>query len=192
MAVFSVADDFVKSNEGGFQKNPADAGNYYNGELQGTNWGISAPVARQYGYQGRMEDMPESFAIEVRYLGYWQGLDDVVNQAIATKIYDMRINFGNAGGTKIAQRALNSIGKNVAVDGTIGPETLAAINSADPVALMNALCATMAASYDPSSPFIEGWLDRAAAIPPGLVLAGVLSLAGLGVALLIGLAAARA
>lgn len=178
MANFDQALAYVGINEGGFQKNPKDPGNWYNGELLGTNHGISAPVAREHGYLGRMEDLPKAFADAIYQTTYWPGLDAVADQAIATKILDMRVQFGPAGGARLAQAALRRLGASISADGVIGPMTVAAINAAYPEALMERLCIEMDSAYradvarnPEKQTFLNGWLKRAAKIPSGYYIA---------------------
>ena len=178
MAVFSSAVPFVFRNEGGFQANPNDPCNYdANGVLIGTNWGISGRVAREMGYQGRMEDLTKDQALDIYAGQYWSGLDGVESQPVATKLLDARVQFGVGGGTQVAQAALNQFeGVSVSVDGRFGPATLEAINSVDPGEYLQALCDAMAQRYrenvarEPAKAvFLEGWLSRAAKIPGGLL-----------------------
>jgi len=51
---------------------------------------------------------------------------------------DLAFNRGMGGATKYIQQGLNTLGQKVAVDGGLGPKTLAAINQVDPRALMRA------------------------------------------------------
>ena len=51
---------------------------------------------------------------------------------------DLAFNRGMGGATKYIQQGLNALGQKVAVDGGLGPKTLAAINQVDPRALMRA------------------------------------------------------
>lgn len=51
---------------------------------------------------------------------------------------DLAFNRGSGGATKYIQQGLNSLGINVAVDGKIGPQTIKAIESVNPSALMRA------------------------------------------------------
>jgi len=51
---------------------------------------------------------------------------------------DLAFNRGMGGATKYIQQGLNTLGQKVAVDGGLGPKTLAAINQVDPKALMRA------------------------------------------------------
>lgn len=57
-------------------------------------------------------------------------------QAIQPFAQDMAFNRGMGGATKYIQEGLNSLGVKVAVDGAIGPKTLAAIGSVNPKQLM--------------------------------------------------------
>jgi hypothetical protein len=57
-------------------------------------------------------------------------------QAIQPFAQDMAFNRGMGGATKYIQEGLNSLGVKVAVDGAIGPKTLAAIGGVNPKQLM--------------------------------------------------------
>jgi lysozyme family protein len=193
MATFDLAQEFTRINEGGFQKVASDPGNYYNGQLLGTNHGISAPVARENGWMGAMEDLPYWYALEIYKRVYWTELDLVQNQAVATKIYDMRVQFGPAGGIKIAQKALQSLGWQIGVDGGLGPLTTEAINRSDAQNLMVTLCAEMERAYradvaaNPSKlEWLAGWITRARRIPPGVIVAVMAMSYGILGALVIG------
>jgi lysozyme family protein len=180
----------IDNHEGGFQNNPNDSGNYdSSGNLKGTNWGISAPVAEDNGYDGDMRNFPKDLAIQIYQDLYWRGLDAVNSQAIATKILDIRVNFGVSGGNKILQRALNAIGNSVSVDGVWGPETESAVNASDPSAVMSSLVDRSMEAYSTSSGgtvFLSGWLKRAQDIPPETAAIAATGL-GFGVLLLVGI-----
>lgn len=188
MASFDLAIPWILGHEGGFQRSPGDRGNYYQGELQGTKYGISAPVARANGWLARMEDLTLDFAESVYESSYWPGLDGVNSQAIATKILDMRVQFGVAGADAMVQRALQGLGWPIAVDGMIGPITRDCLNRAKPGIVLEALVVAMEGAYRKSvtaTPgnvtFLDGWLNRARMLPvvaaagalTGLLLVGV-------------------
>ena len=59
-------------------------------------------------------------------------------QAIQPFTQDLAFNRGLGGATKYIQQGLNTLGQGVAVDGGLGPKTLAAINQVEPRALMRA------------------------------------------------------
>ncbi len=59
-------------------------------------------------------------------------------EAIQPFTQDLAFNRGLGGATKYIQQGLNTLGLRVAVDGGLGPKTLAAINQVEPRALMRA------------------------------------------------------
>lgn len=59
-------------------------------------------------------------------------------EAIQPFTQDLAFNRGLGGATKYIQQGLNTLGQRVAVDGGLGPKTLAAINQVEPRALMRA------------------------------------------------------
>ena len=95
---------------------------------------------------------------------YWC-FDDVKEQDIAWKLFDMAVNLGLGTAIKLCQRALG-----IAVDGKWGPATEAAVNARLPLSLMEGLRAAAAAHYrdvvaaNPANEkFLNGWLARAEA-----------------------------
>ena len=196
MATFDGAIGYILQNEGGFQANPNDSGNYdSDGSLQGTNFGITVRTARTYGYDGDMRDMPQEVAIAIYEFAYWRGLEGINSQAVATKILDMRVNFGVGAADRMAQRAANMWeGIDIAEDGIIGPRSIAAINSLPESEYLGSLVEVISDRYrqiaanDPQKEgFLAGWLKRAAEIPSmiadnpktsiGIALAAALGLA---------------
>lgn len=182
MAEFGPALDFALSHEGGYSNNPADKGG-------ATNYGITEATARRHGFTGDMRNLTAETAAGIYASEYWPGLESVLDQAVASKIFDMRVNFGVSGGNKLAQQAANNLVEPpTAVDGRWGPDTVDTINAAPPVAMLDELAAVAAARYqaivdrDPSQEtFLRGWLRRALDLPS--YVAGGL---GLGALLLIG------
>jgi hypothetical protein len=70
--------------------------------------------------------------------GYTAPLVERLPQALQPFTQDLAFNRGLGGATKYIQQGLNTLGQKVAVDGGIGPKTLAAINQVEPRALMRA------------------------------------------------------
>jgi hypothetical protein len=70
--------------------------------------------------------------------GYTAPLVEKLPQALQPFTQDLAFNRGLGGATKYIQQGLNALGQNVAVDGGMGPKTLAAINQVEPRALMRA------------------------------------------------------
>ena len=63
---------------------------------------------------------------------------DMMPQPVKAFTQDMVFNRGPTGAVRYFQRGLNSLGQNLAVDGRLGPKTLAAIGAVEPKALMRA------------------------------------------------------
>lgn len=102
-----------------------------------TNYGITIATYRSFHPGATVEDlkrMPMSEVETIYAAGYWKpiGLDAIKDQTVATKIFDLAVNAGPGVASARAQRACQACGKQVAVDGWIGPKTLEAINSCDP------------------------------------------------------------
>jgi len=70
--------------------------------------------------------------------GYTAPLVEKLPQALQPFTQDLAFNRGLGGATKYIQQGLNTLGQKVAVDGGLGPKTLAAINQVEPRALMRA------------------------------------------------------
>ena len=103
MASFVEAHKEVGKSEGGYTNNPNDRGNYVDGKLIGTNYGISAPVLKTYlGRTPTIDDMlnlsPKD-ASKIYKFNYWDKIegDSLKNQSVALMLYDAIVNQG--GGT---------------------------------------------------------------------------------------------
>lgn len=123
-------------------------------------------------------DLPEEFftgpadnalaeAEKIEEREYWDEmrLSEVESQNVANKLFDMGVNMGVRQAAVYAQRAVR-----VVEDGVIGAKTLAAINSASPIAYYQALCDLSAAHYrhvaavNPAQVVnLHGWMKRAEA-----------------------------
>lgn len=137
MASFYKYIPLLQQVEGGYQADPDDDGNYNSlGELAGTNYGISARFyERILGYPPKKADMlaiTEADAKHIFKQYFWRANNaaKINNQAVANTVIDHQVNAGR--GIKLAQTTLNRyFGQNLDVDGVMGPNTLAALNSVD-------------------------------------------------------------
>ncbi len=167
--------DEVIGREGGYSNNPADRGG-------ATRWGITEKVARANGYRGDMRALPRETAAAIYRRLYWQrpGYDRVAEHMpkVAAELFDTGVNMGPAVATGFLQRALNALNRNardypdIAVDGAIGPRTLAALegfrakrgNGGEQVlvkaleALQGARYMALAESRPANEAFLYGWL----------------------------------
>lgn len=124
--------DHIIQVEGGYVNDPSDSG----GE---TNWGVTKAVARKYGYEGPMRDMPREIAFNIYEDMYWDSmlLDEIekYSSLVAAEMADTGVNMGIGRAStflQIALNALNNQGKDypdIVEDGDIGRGTLAALNS---------------------------------------------------------------
>lgn len=126
-----LIDDLI-AREGGFVDHPADKGGP-------TRWGITQAVARRHGYMGQMEELPRSVAALIYKKQYWRtpAFDNVSQIApiLAGELFDTGVNMGTGTAIGFLQRALNALNRNgvdypdIAVDRTIGPNTLRALEA---------------------------------------------------------------
>ena len=98
---------------------------------------------------------------------FWSpSCDQVTSDNIAAYLLDSRVNQGPITGVRILQEAVNACGMGLAVDGALGPNTVAAVNSVDPLALLRAFQDAREAAYRKiGGPNLPGWLNRAALLP---------------------------
>jgi lysozyme family protein len=100
MADFILAHKKVHKAEGGYSNNPNDTGNYVDGYLVGSNYGISAPVLKQHlGKRPSVQDMrglSPKVALLIYKNEYWNKIqgDYIKNQSVAHLIYDGAVNQG--------------------------------------------------------------------------------------------------
>lgn len=95
---------------------------------------------------------------------YWQPEWAGVAQVCASKLLDMSVNMGPKRAVKLVQEACCDVGHPLDIDGDFGFNTLAAVNSLDPQAVVNAAAKRQLAFYEnlhnPAE--MPGWRVRAA------------------------------
>lgn len=115
-------------NEGGFQADPRDRGNWTGGEvgkgdLRGTKMGISAMSYPSLDIQRLTEDQIQ----EIYYRDWWVGLGmDKWPRAMQYQMFDAAVNHGIGRANQFLQFAVG-----VEQDGKIGPITRKAVSSFD-------------------------------------------------------------
>ena len=129
---FNQFNNKTRGSEGGYEDNPKKID-------QPTNSGMTGPTLKQYNQAHPNFNFPEnvkdltSEQIDQIYKELFfenHQIDKIENDRIAYAIYDMGVmsNFGNV--IKTVQKTLNDVmGRRLTVDGRIGPNTLAALNS---------------------------------------------------------------
>jgi len=172
--------------EGGYQNRADDSGNYACGNQVGTKYGISAGAFQSW--TGRCPTVADMQAITTGqafnfYAWYFDryNLFKIENQ----KFFELLANntMGSpAGAAKAEQKALNSLGFQVAVDGIRGPQTIAALNAAwkkNPASIYNAVRAEWVQYLNSINKpqFLQGWLNRLNKYFPPMAAAAGLGLA---------------
>lgn len=162
--------------EGGYSDHAADRGGR-------TRYGITEAVARAAGYTGPMAELGLDTARDIYRRQYWLALrlDEVATLSlpIAAELFDTAVNQGAGTAARYLQVALNALNRegrdfpDMAVDGRLGPGTLAALRRYLEVrgrpeggqVLLRALDCQQGAKYlalaawDPrQEAFVYGWL----------------------------------
>lgn len=169
-AEFETAVAVVLTNEGDFQINTNDPGNWTGGvvgegELRGTNMGISAAQYPDEDIKG----MTAQRAKYIYYVDYWKRyqVDKIHVPALQEKLFDMLVVMGDNSAVRCLQRACRASGKTVLEDGQMGIETLTTANNCDTMLIVpfRSECAAhfrlVAQRKNSSAIFLEGWLRRA-------------------------------
>lgn len=123
---FDDAIKFVLKQEGGFQKDPKDPGNWTGGkvgrgELKGTKYGISAASFPLDDIEGISEDQ----AAELYREHYWKEIKgDDLPDPWGLLLLDAAVNQGVPKAVKTLQKSLG-----VKVDGVVDKETIGALKS---------------------------------------------------------------
>lgn len=177
MSSFDESIKVILAHEGGWVNHPSDPG-------AETNFGISTLIikrenitAEELGIapntmfkDGYLKPMKVDNAKALYKKLFWDRYKygNIIDQAVATKVFDCAVNCGPGRSHKMAQKAVNACGGNVTVDGLLGPKTFAAINAIDPVVFVRAFANEMRSYYNsivavrPSlKVFIKNWTRRA-------------------------------
>lgn len=139
------------------------------------------PTVDAWKMAGRAAGEPERNPLLKKYVRAFYGsrfwgplrLDEIERQEIAEELFDSAVNCGPSRAVKWLQMALNMVGGHgaaggLAVDGVIGPKTLAAVGACRyPASLLKALNGLQFMHYhdliqaDPvQARFFRGWLRR--------------------------------
>ena len=167
MANFDIAVAYVLDNEKGYVDRPDDRGGP-------TKFGITMKTLADYRKTpvtiGDIQDLTMTEAKDVYKAKYWLnlGFDLITNAFIATALMDVAVLYGPQTSVKIAQKAVNSLGCNVTVDGFLGQNSAAAINTVQPSAFIKSFHGLIIdridaiVRNDPSESSNEqGWENRA-------------------------------
>ena len=169
MAQFTLFIPILQKIEGGYQNLSGDKGNYNSlGQRVGTNFGISARFYE--GIIGKpptvadMKAITKSKAQQLYKIYFWDDIhgDFLKSQSVANIIADHAVNSGESPIGTIVQRILkNDFGKDLVIDGDIGPKTAALINSVNQPQLFDKIkAARKNYYYNLGGEFLNSWLGR--------------------------------
>lgn len=176
MADFEKAIPIILKHEGGFVDHPADPGG-------ATNRGIIFSLFKQYAKAlgllptiDALKSLTEDQAKFIYREHFWDRMQgDLFNdQQVANIVFDAYVNCG--------KRGLELIQKEVGVwcDGSIGPQSLEAINAANPHLLFDGFkdarkdyYIRLAERKPALKVFLKGWLNRVEAFKYDIVVAGL-------------------
>lgn len=155
---FRRAIDHLLALEGGYVNHPKDRG----GE---TNFGISK---RSYPLLN-IAALTRDDAMQIYHRDFWQPLrlDELASEKVARCLFSFAVNAGVSRAAKAAQRAVNACGRALAVDGQVGPATIAGLNRFAEDRILPAVKHEILAHYerivanDPTQAvFLRGWKNR--------------------------------
>jgi len=158
--------DMVLAHEGGFTNDQRDSGNHLPDGRQGsTMLGCTQANWEAYiGHKVTQDDMKKLTKDDVKPLykkNYWDAVSgDLLPSGVDYAAFDFAINAGPVASRKMIQRALG-----VVADGSIGPNTLKAINEADAKELIQKFSDAKTTFYKSLGNFNvygTGWLKRVA------------------------------
>ena len=171
MAEFAPAVELTLQHEGGFFHNPVT------GEV--VNRGITLTFIRSCGYNPTADEafiqnltLDQTYDIYRKYFWDRYNIGAIDDQNLANKVFDLTVNMGPGGGAHdgaltLLQKAVSDCGGHCAVDGNIGPQSIAQINAESPVQLLAAYRARAQERYreiaaaDPKvAGDLNGWLAR--------------------------------
>jgi len=154
MSDFTKAFQLIIANEGGYVNDPNDPG----GE---TKFGISK---RSYPKED-IKNLTIERAQEIYLHDFWNPIlgDQINDQNIANSIFDFAVNAGTHVSEELAQIVVKT-----PVDGTIGKQTILAINSIDPEKFLASFKVEKITRYikickkrPESKKYFFGWVCRA-------------------------------
>jgi lysozyme family protein len=146
----------VLKHEGGYVDHPKDPGGATNLGCTKAAW--EAWVGRTVT-KDEIKALKPADVMPLYRKKYWDAVrGDELPEGVDYAVFDLAINSGPSRAIKILQSAAN-----VPVDGVIGPATLAAVRSIEPVALSEKICDNRNAflqNLSTYSTFGKGWSRR--------------------------------
>lgn len=162
MAQFEPAFEIMMNNEGGYKltNNKNDRGGQTYAGISRKFWSNWAGWA----YIDRNEIPPTALVRDFYKTNFWDVIrgDDIIDNRIASSIFNFAVNAGIKVATKLAQIVVS-----VTPDGSIGEKTLAALNASSPTTFIPNYALAKIARYrdiverdKTQLVFLKGWINR--------------------------------
>ncbi|MBE0619065.1 MAG: N-acetylmuramidase [Burkholderiales bacterium] len=176
MASFDAFFPTLLKSEGGFVDDPADPGGATN---KGVTMATFQNCAKKYlGIEPTLDNLKaltDAQAGQIYKPLYWDKVrgDVIALQDLADIVFDFQVNAG-ANASRLLQNVINDLGAQppLAVDGSIGPGTLAALGKVDQTAVYRrykqgriAYYRNLVARRPSLGKFLNGWINRVNAFP---------------------------
>lgn len=159
----------VLNFEGGFVNDPNDSGGATN---RGITWNTWLDTARPIlGIEPTLENLKNltaNDAEEIYKERYWNKIkaDDIIDGDIRYLLFDFYVNAGK-NAVVVLQNTINEFNNNVIVDGSIGNQTINALNSINSIDLYNKYkqnrinyYVNLANRIPKNQKFLNGWKNR--------------------------------
>lgn len=178
MAIFQEAISKTLLFEGGYSNDPSDnGGETYRGISRHSfchwiGWTLIDGHKSDPDFPKCLDlDQQLQGLVVMFYLNTFWHYDDIQDQDIADKIFDLAVNIGQVHAIKILQLALNQVSNAaLTVEGNFGKRTLAAVNASPKGSLLPVVRfkaaeyhTQIAQSHPQDEKFLKGWLARDAA-----------------------------
>ena len=142
---------------GAYTDDPNDSG-------RATKWGISQKAHPNTN----IKTLTYKQAIAIYKAEYWIPIfDQVTDDRLLFKVFDMGVLMGISTATTLLQRALQKVGITVNIDGDFGPLTLAAVEIAEVpalyeayISLLNRRAYWITFTRPLKKMYLKGWLNR--------------------------------
>ena len=152
---FEEAIKHVLSSEGGYTTDPNDVGNWSDGQLKGTKFGISARAYPNID----IKNLTREEAIEIYRRDYWNKYDiSSLPVKIRLHFFDVCVNSGYTRAVKLLQQVLK-----VSVDGVLGKQTKSKLDQVTVEKYAQArsdFYVSLAINKTTNLTFLKGWLRR--------------------------------
>lgn len=173
MAEFTTAFQLVIAHEGGYGNDPDDpGGETYKGVARKIHskwdgWTKVDMLKLQSGFPGNLDKDEElqQDILNFYQVNFWDKIngDQITDQEVANSIFDFGVNAGVSTSTSLAQMVIGAT-----VDGVIGPQSIAGINSFNTEHFLAAFTVAKIARYinivkkrPTSRKYFYGWICRA-------------------------------